>query len=61
MWYVAMAHHPYSYNDGRLPRELLGVLCALMASAAAERPMQDRLSHVRAFINCHIDLLQDLK
>ncbi len=21
--------------------------------------MQDRLSHVRAFINCHIDLLQD--
>jgi hypothetical protein len=30
-----------------------------MASAAAERPMQDRLSHVRAFINCHIDLLQD--
>jgi hypothetical protein len=30
-----------------------------MASAATERPMQDRLSHVRAFINCHIDLLQD--
>ena len=23
--------------------------------------MQDRLSHVRAFINCHIDLLQDPK
>ena len=21
--------------------------------------MQDRLSHVRAFINCHMDLLQD--
>jgi hypothetical protein len=30
-----------------------------MASAATERPMQDRLSHVRAFINCNIDLLQD--
>ena len=47
------------FKDGRSARELLGVLCALMASAAAERPMQDRLSHVRAFINCHIDLLQD--
>ena len=47
------------FKDGRSPRELLGVLCALMASAATERPMQDRLSHVRAFINCHIDLLQD--
>jgi hypothetical protein len=23
--------------------------------------MQDRLSHVRAFINCHVDLLQDPK
>ena len=46
-------------KDGRSARELLGVLCALMASAATERPMQDRLSHVRAFINCHIDLLQD--
>jgi hypothetical protein len=46
-------------KDGRSARELLGVVCALMASAAAERPMQDRLSHVRAFINCHIDLLQD--
>ena len=45
---------------GRSPRDLLGVLCALMASAATERPMQDRLSHVQAFINCHIDLLQDL-
>jgi hypothetical protein len=30
-----------------------------MASAVTERAMQDRLSHVRAFINCHIDLLQD--
>jgi ankyrin repeat protein len=46
-------------KDGRSARELLGVLCALMASAATERPMQDRLSHVRAFINCHSDLLQD--
>ena len=46
-------------KDGRSARELLGVLCALMASAATERAMQDRLSHVRAFINCHIDLLQD--
>jgi hypothetical protein len=46
-------------KDGRSARELLGVLCALMASAATERPMQDRLSHVRAFISCHIDLLQD--
>jgi hypothetical protein len=46
-------------KDGRSARELLGVLCALMVSAATERPMQDRLSHVRAFINCHIDLLQD--
>ena len=46
-------------KDGRSARVLLGVLCALMASAAAERPIQDRLSHVRAFINCHIDLLQD--
>jgi hypothetical protein len=46
-------------NDGRSPRELLGVVCALMASAAAERPMQDRLSHVRAFISSVIDLLQD--
>jgi hypothetical protein len=46
-------------KDGRSARELLGVVCALMASAATERPMQDRLSHVRAFINCHIDLLQD--
>jgi hypothetical protein len=46
-------------KDGRSPRELLGVVCALMASAAAERPMRDRLSHVRAFINCNIDLLQD--
>ncbi len=46
-------------KDGRSPRELLGVVCALMASAATERAMQDRLSHVRAFINCHIDLLQD--
>jgi ankyrin repeat protein len=41
-------------------RELLGMVCALMASAVTERAMQDRLSHVRAFINCHIDLLQDL-
>ena len=48
-------------KDGRSARELLGVVCALMASAATERPMQDRLSHVRAFINCHIDLLQDQK
>jgi hypothetical protein len=48
-------------QDGQSPRELLGVVCALMASAATERPMQDRLSHVRAFINCHIDLLQDPK
>jgi ankyrin repeat protein len=47
------------FKDGRSARELLCVLCALMASAAMERPMQDRLSHVRAFINCHIDLLQD--
>jgi hypothetical protein len=46
-------------KDGRSPRELLGVVCALMASAAAERPMRDRLSHVRAFIHCNIDLLQD--
>jgi hypothetical protein len=46
-------------KDGRSARELLGLVCALMASAATERPMQDRLSHVRAFINCHIDLLQD--
>ena len=30
-----------------------------MASAAEEHPIQDRLSHVRAFINCHIDLLED--
>jgi hypothetical protein len=48
-------------KDGRSARELLSVLCALMASAETERPMQDRLSHVRAFINCHIDLLQDQK
>jgi ankyrin repeat protein len=47
-------------KDGRSARELLGVVCALMASASAERPMKDRLSHVRAFINCHVDLLQDL-
>jgi hypothetical protein len=47
-------------KGGRSARELLGVLCALMASAATERPMKDRLSHVRAFINCHIDMLQDL-
>jgi hypothetical protein len=46
-------------KDGRSPRELLGVVCALMASAAAERPLQHRLSHVRAFISCNIDLLQD--
>jgi hypothetical protein len=46
-------------KDGRSARELLGVVCALMASAAANSPMQDRLSHVRAFINCNIDLLQD--
>jgi len=46
-------------KDGRSARELLGVVCALMASAEAERPMQDRLRHVRALINCHIDLLQD--
>jgi ankyrin repeat protein len=46
-------------KDGRSARELLGVLCALMASAATERPIQDRLSHVRAFISCHVDLLQD--
>ena len=31
-------------KDGRSPRELLGLVCALMASAATERPMQDRLS-----------------
>jgi hypothetical protein len=46
-------------KDGRSPRELLGLVCALMASAVTERAMQDRLSHVRAFINCHVDLLQD--
>jgi hypothetical protein len=46
-------------KDGRSPRELLVLVCALMASAVTERAMQDRLSHVRAFINCHIDLLQD--
>jgi hypothetical protein len=38
-------------KDGRSGRELLGVLCDLMASAAEERPMQDRLRHVRDFIN----------
>jgi hypothetical protein len=47
------------FKDGRSARELLGAVCALMTSAETERPMQDRLSHVRAFINCHIDLLQD--
>ena len=34
-------------------------MLALMASGVTERVMQDRLSHVRPFINCHIDLLQD--
>jgi hypothetical protein len=57
--FLAPTHIFRWLKDGRSARELLGVLCALMASAAAERPMQDRLSHVRAFINCHIDLLQD--
>jgi hypothetical protein len=46
-------------KDGQSPRELLGVVCALMASAAKERPIQDRLSHVRVFINYNIDLLED--
>jgi hypothetical protein len=57
--FLAPNHIVRWLKDGRSARELLGVLSALMASAAAERPMQDRLSHVRAFINCHIDLLQD--
>jgi len=57
--FLAPNHIARWRKDGRSARELLGVLCALMASAAAERAMQDRLSHVRAFINCHIDLLQD--
>jgi hypothetical protein len=49
------------FKDGQSAREMLGVVCALMASAVTERAMQVRLSHVRAFINCHIDLLQDPK
>jgi hypothetical protein len=57
--FLAPNHISRWLKDGRSARELLGVVCALMASAATERPMQDRLSHVRAFINCHIDLLQD--
>jgi hypothetical protein len=57
--FLAPTHISRWLKDGRSARELLGVVCALMASAATERPMQDRLSHVRAFINCHIDLLQD--
>ncbi len=57
--FLAPNHISRWLKDGRSARELLGMLCALMASAAAERPMQDRLRHVRAFINCHIDLLQD--
>ena len=57
---AAYLNHIFRWlKDGRSARELLGVVCALMASAATERAMQDRLSHVRAFINCHIDLLQD--
>ena len=46
-------------KDGRSARELLGVVCDLMPSAATEHPMQDRLSHVRTFINRHIVLPQD--
>jgi hypothetical protein len=57
--FLAPNHIIRCLKDGRSARELLGLLCALMASAATERPMQDRLSHVRAFINCHIHLLQD--
>jgi ankyrin repeat protein len=56
--FLAPNHISRWLKDGLSARELLGVLCALMASAVAERSMQDRLSHVRAFINCHIDLLQ---
>ncbi len=49
------------FKDGQSARELLGVVCALMASSVTELAMQVRLSHVRAFINCHIDLVQDPK
>jgi hypothetical protein len=46
-------------KDGRSPRELLDVVCVLMTSVVVELPMQDRLSHVRVFISCNIDLLKD--
>ena len=46
-------------KGGWSPDKLTDVVDALLSSAAADPTMQDRLSHVRAFLNQHSTLLKD--
>jgi ankyrin repeat protein len=46
-------------KGGWSPYKLIDLVDALLSSAAADRTMQDRLSHVRAFLNQHSTLLKD--